>query len=397
MGGEVIETVPPQPELVAAPVPVAPSPAALWIRRIFTFPVNVFLFTRIAWVGTSLMGMELVPNLYLHDDDRFRFFQPYGWIDAFCRWDCGWFRRIVEHGYPIVENAKVFPLLPLIGWSVEKVTGLHHVIVFIIVANVCSLASYFVIYRLFEEASDTDSARWGLIAFAAYPFAFFQACAYPESMMILATAGSLLLAKRGKHLWAGLVLGLGVMARHLTLSGGTALIAAHIRQRGIHPKKLLLNWGILGLLIPWAFLGAFSYYLWWTTGDALAFWNSRTIGWNDWVWYGARQVVMNIPYHERPEYYFYIVIAMIPAVGAGLLLRKKQWAELAAHGVTLMVIVLSSGAAGMGRYSASCWPAFLPIGIWLAKRPVLQGPAIALLAIVQGFFWFLYSHQFRIL
>ncbi len=377
-----------------------PAPAVepkSWVRRVFSFPVQVFLFTRIALVATSFMGMELVPNLYLHDDDRFRLFQPYPWVDAFCRWDCGWFRRIVEQGYPIVENAKVFPLLPMIGWAVEKVTGIHHVIVFVVVANLASLGSYFIIHKLFIEASDEDSARWGLIAFAAYPFAFFQACAYPESLMIIATAGAILLARRGNHVWAGLVLGLGVMARHLTLSGGTALIAAQVRQRGVNPKKLLLNWGILGLVIPWVFLAAFSYYLYVNTGDALAFWNSRKIGWNDWVWYGARQVIMNIPYRERPEYFYYIVISMIPAAGAALLLRKKQWAELAAHGVTLMAVVLSSGAAGMGRYSASCWPAFLPIGIWLAKRPALQAPVISCLAITQGFFWFLYSHQFRIL
>lgn len=359
--------------------------------------MQVFLFTRIAWVATSFMGLELIPTLYFHDDDRFRFFQPYPWIDAFCRWDCGWFRRIVEQGYPIVENAKVFPLLPMIGWGVEKATGLHYVITFVIVANLASVASYFVIHRLFVEASDEGGARWGLIAFAAYPFAFFQACAYPESMMILATAGCILLAKRGHHLWAGLVLGLGTMARHLTLTGGAGLVAAHIHQRGIHPKKLLLNVGILGLLIPWAFLGAFSYYLWKNTGDPLAFWNSRQIGWNDWVWYGARQVILNIPYRERPEYYYYIVIAMIPAVSSVFLLKKKQWAELAAHGIVLIAVVLSSGAAGMGRYSASCWPAFLPLGIWLSRRPALQGPVIACLAITQGFFWFLYSHQWRIL
>ncbi len=92
-----------------------------------------------------------------------------------------------------------------------------------------------------------------------------------------------------------------------------------------------------------------------------------------------------------------IAFALIPTLGAALLCTRKRWIELGANGAVLMIVVLSSGAAGMGRYSASCWPAFLPLGMWLAKRPSLQGPVLLFLALFQGLFFFLFSHQFRIL
>ena len=62
-----------------------------------------------------------------------------------------------------------------------------------------------------------------------------------------------------------------------------------------------------------------------------------------------------------------------------------------------MAILWGVGVWGLGRYSASCWPAFLPLGAWLSKRANFQGPIIALLAVFQGLFFYLFAHQFPIL
>jgi len=51
----------------------------------------------------------------------------------------------------------------------------------------------------------------------------------------------------------------------------------------------------------------------------------------------------------------------------------------------------------MGRYSSSCWPAFLPLGVWLSKRLELQAPVLAGLGMFQGLFLYLFVHQFPIL
>jgi hypothetical protein len=368
-----------------------------WFRVHGTFPLSLFISTRIALMMTSFMGLTLFPRLFFQEGDRQRALLPYPWIDGLCRWDCGWFDRVVRDGYADPENAKILPLFPLIGWLVERATGLNHLFVFLITANLASLIAYYVIFHMFRELEGEEAAKWALLLFAAYPFAFFQASAYPESLMVLFSSLALLLALRKRHIWAGVALGFGVMARHISLFGGAGMVAAQVRQRGWRPRALLWNPAVLGLFIPFIFIGLFAWHLKVKLGDPLtAFVNARNAGWNDWNWYGVRQAILNIPYNERPEYFFYMFFAIIPTVGAVLSATRKKWIELAADGLLLMIVVLSTGVAALGRYSASCWPAFLPLGVQLAKRPALRGPLVVGLAVVQGFFFFLFSHQYRI-
>ncbi len=350
----------------------------------------------------SWMGLTAVNTLWFHDDDRHQVLQPYPWIDGLCRWDCGWFHNIVVNGFANVEYAKVFPLLAILGGGLEKLTGLNHLVAFILIANTAALGGYVVIYQLFTEIEDEPSARFGLLLFTAFPVAYYSAAGYPESIMMFTTAGGIALARRGKHLSGGLALTIGFAARHLTLAGGAGLLAAQIRQRGWHPKKLLLSPAILGLLLPWLFLAGFSWYLGDKFGDPLAWWHARTIGWDARVWYGARQVLLYVPYRDVPEYFYYLIFSIPLLIGGGglaLALKKKRWeyTEIGAFGLVLLAVVMSTGAAGMGRYLASIWPCFLPLGVWLAKRPMWQGPVLGFFWLFQGLWFFLFTHQWRVL
>lgn len=375
-------------------------PSSGWkakLSSLATFPLALFLVTRAAYLSFSFMGMELVPHLYLHDEGRHKILQPFPAIDGLCRWDCGWFVRVVQEGYASTLHAAVWPLFPAAGWSVERLTGLHHIFTFLILSNVASLASYYVVYRLFKELEGEAVAQAGLLLFASYPFAYYQAAGYAESTVVLATALTMLLGKRGHFIWAGVVLGIGVMGRQLALMGGAGLLAIYIRQNGIRPRRFLLNWGLLGLAMPFLFIAAWSVYLNWKLGDPLAFIHGRNVQWNESVWYGVRQMIMNIPYRDRPEYYYYAVIILIPLAGVIALFFRKTWLELAMCGAAMLGIALWMGAVGLGRYSATCWPAFLPLGVWVARRPGALGLAVGFMALIQGLFFWLFSHQYRIL
>jgi len=383
----------------AEAIPTKPawqSRAKGWWSAVATFPLALFVVTRVAYLGYSFMGLELVPRLYWHEEGRQKFLQQWPALDGLCRWDCGWFVRVVQDGYATTQHAAVWPLLPAIAWGVEKVTGIHHLLTFLILSNAASLASYYVIYRLFKELEGEAAAQAGLLLFAAYPFAFYQAAAYAESTAVLATAGAMLLARRSSFIWAGLVLGIGVMGRQLALFGGVGLLAAYIQQNGLNPKKLLLNRGLFGLFIPLLFIAAWAAYLNVVLHDPLAFMHGRDVSWNEWVWYGVRQTLMYVPYKERPEYFFYIAIVIIPVVGVVALFFKKSWSDLAWCGAAMLGITLWMGSVGLGRYSATCWPAFLPLGVWAAKRPGALGLGVGFMMLLQGLFFWLYTHQFRI-
>ncbi len=359
------------------------------------FPLLLFIITRIGLFGSSYISMTLIPSLYLHEAGRHPSLQGHPALDGLCRWDCGWFERIMLTGFNDIETAKVFPLFPILGWTLSKATGIDPLVSLILIANVASLGSYVVIYAIFKRLEGGSAARWGLTFFSAYPFAFFQGAAYAESLMALMSSSALLLAMNAKHIRAGLVLGFGIMARHVTIFAGAGLLAAQLRQRGF--RRFFLSPALLGLLVPFAFLAAWSWYLGRKVGDPIAYWHARTINFGPSVFWSVRDVFAQVPFASRPELYFYMVFSLIPLAGTIALLTRKRWIELAAAAAVLMSVVYGSGGVALGRYSAACWPAFLPWGIALSRRPALQGPLVGLLFFFQGLFFFLFSHQWQVL
>jgi Gpi18-like mannosyltransferase len=361
------------------------------------FPLLLFVTTRVALLGSSYMSMLLVPEIYRHEESRHMSLRAFPALDGLCRWDCGWFERIMNTGFDTAETTKVFPLLPLLASLLSKLTGIDPLISLIVVANLASLGSYIVIHAIFKQLEGGTAARWGLMFFAAYPFAFFQGAAYAESLMVLGSAGAIWLAMRGKHVWAGTVLGLGIMARHITIFAGAGLLAAQLRQRGVRPARFLLSPAIFGLVIPFMFLAAWSWYLGRKLGDPLAFWNARQMNFGPMVFWSVRQVYQNVPYSFRPELYFYIVLSVIPFAGTLALLTRRRWIELAAAAAVLMAVVYGSGGVALGRYSAACWPAFLPWGVVMSRRPTVGAAVLGPLFFLQGMFFFLFAHQWPIL
>ncbi|MDQ4075116.1 MAG: glycosyltransferase family 39 protein [Chloroflexota bacterium] len=362
------------------------------------FPLLLFIGTRIGLLAFSHIALTLVPNLAWEFGSR-DVIRNYPALDGLCRWDCWHYGFIAREGYTEARWTNFFPLFPLFVRGLYQLTGIHPNLALLIVPNVASLASFLVIYRIFTMLAEEAAARSALVLFSFYPFAFFQATGYPESLMIFCSALAILLALRGNHLSAGVALGLGVLARHLTMFAGAALLAAQVRERGPHPKRLLLNPAILGLLIPWLFFGGYCLYEYLQWGNPLAFVEARDQPpWGSLSWWGVQDLLTTTSTSEHvPVMYSYIPFALVTTVGAAALMRRRAWAELAAFGVVFTVAIWIIGMWGMGRYSASCWPAFLPMGVWLSKRPNLQGVVIGIFALFQGLFFYLFAHMFPIL
>ncbi len=360
------------------------------------FPILLFISTRIALLGFSQIGMSLASGLFWEYRAQ-PFMKEFPALDGLCRWDCEHFGIIARSGYTEAWRTNFFPLFPSMALALHKLTGMQVEFAMLVVSNLAGLGAYLAIYQIFTMLADESSARWGLMLFAAYPFAFFQAAAYPESLMICSTSIAILLALRGHHILAGFVLGYGVLTRHLTLFAGAGLLAAQIRQRGFHPQRFLLNPAILGLALPWLFLALYCLYQYTAFGDPLAFAHARS-NWGPLAWWGIDDLLRARDGNEHVQVmYAYLPFGLLITAGAIALCFRREWIELAAFAIVFMLAVWSIGVWGMGRYTAACWPAFLPLGVWLSKWPILQGPAIGLFAVFQGLFFFLFSHQFVIL
>ena len=84
-------------------------------------------------------------------------------------------------------------------------------------------------------------------------------------------------------------------------------------------------------------------------------------------------------------------------VADGPIYRNSRTRAFAAFALSLMLLLWLTGIAGLGRYSAACWPAFLPIGASFARRPIALCAVITVLAMLQCLMLYLFVHLYPIL
>lgn len=383
---------------VRRPPQISETAASITTWQWLVFPLVLFACIRLSLFAFSYIALSLTPDLY-HEVGPREFMRQYPLVDGLYRWDSEWFYLIARRGYWEARATNFFPLLPLLAWLTNALTGMHVRFALLFVANIASLLAYALVYRIYLSLADEAAARWSLILLMVFPFSFFQAAAYPESLMMLFSALAVWLALRGNHISAGVALGIGVLARHLTMFTGAALLAAQIRERGFQPRRFLADPAIMGLIIPWLFLAGYCLFQYIAFGDPLAFYHARTDPiWGARAWWGLRELLIaDVIDTNTRVMYSYIPFALLPTIGAFALAGRQQWITLAAFAIIFMVMLWTIGMWGIGRYAASCWPAFLPLGAWIARRPLWQGPAVAVLALFQGLYFYLFTQQFHIL
>jgi len=352
------------------------------------FPLGLWLATRVSYLLLGYLSLKLIPGLRpsaslpLH---------RYPFLDALCCWDCGWYDRLAREGFRHAYEANFWPGLPFLARWLSRLTGAPAGMSVVMVANLACLGAYLTIFRIFLRIEGQAIARAALLLYAAYPFAYYHASGYPETIMIFTSALAVYWAMSGRHAAAGIVLGLGVMSRHLTMALGGGLLAAQLRQRGW--RRFFASPSFLALGLPFAIVGIYLVYCHVHWGDALAFWHGRN-AWGKVAWWSIVDVLRN--YSKRPHIVSFIPFALIPAAGALLLLKSRKYVELAAAVLPLTALLWFIGAFALGRYSASCWPAFLPLGSWYVRHPRWQVPVLIFFGLAQGWYFFLHSHHYEI-
>ena len=346
------------------------------------YPLTLWLFTHATILAVAGLSMFLWPHIYTATGSVT---PRVGLLDAVCAWDCRAYAQIAERGYDAPIATNFWPLLP---WLARPLVSLHvpSMAAVVLVANAASAIAFVAVYRVFELAADEAAARAGLLMFAVYPFAFFFAVGYTDVLMVAASAGAMWLALRGRHGWAGVAFAGGVLARAPAAIGWLGLAAEQHEQRTTwRTRAALLAPVAVGLLWP--------LYNWIAFGDPLAWVRAR----HSWGWHANLDVIHGIlRWREARMLVVYPVFALLPAAGVVGLVRERRWRSLAAIAAPMFAVFCVMGAYGLGRYTASVWPAFLPLGVWLARRPSLQTPLAVALAIFQGLFLHLYAHGYEL-
>ncbi len=348
-------------------------------ERQWLWPVGIFFVARGSLIFAAWLQQLLTP---IADSTL---------LGNFCQLDCHFFVSLVNDGYAgDFGRTNFFPGFFLLVRAIHLVVPIDVALLCVLVANAASLASFIVIYDFFCELSDRASAQFALAAFAFYPFAFFHAVGYPESLTVLLTALALRASARGRPLFAALALGAGVLIRHLAGLAWLSLLADAWRRNPTR-RAFLTDWRSYTLLLPVAAGLAFVAYCWIDFGSPWAFLRGRG-NWGQMAWRGIDAGVIA---GSNPIYFLlrsYLVIGLVPTDGTIALLREPRWRTLGWYAASLLLMNVSIGILGFGRYSAECWPAFLPVGVWLQRRPSLAPLLIGVAALLQISFFNLHAH-----
>lgn len=360
----------------------------------------MFAAHRAALMVIAVLAKRFVPTPFASPPAPFTEWQYPDAIRGLCRWDCGLYINLATRGYAHPSESPVFPMFPMAARALAAVTHVAPFYAVLLVANLAGAAAMVFAYRVFARLASPAAARWAVLAWAAFPFTFFHASGYAESLAVCFAAAAVLLALSSRHIAAGAVLALGCATRHVDLLAGTTLLVLAIRARGVHPRGLVWHRDALGLALPPLGVVAYMVYCAHRFGDALAFstWRTQcdTGFWRIRAWWSVLEAFRGGRLHTEPLLASYVGWSLVPWAGALALCTRRSWRPLAPYAVLLMALYWKTGLMGLGRFSASCWPAFLPVGWWMARRPAPMVGLLLVMAMAQGMYFALWTRWFGI-
>jgi hypothetical protein len=360
---------------------------------------------------------------------------PFGYfgnllVAPFARWDSAWYLTIAHSGYDHERaRAAFYPLYPalvrVVGFVVRS-----DLIAGILISLVAFFVALVLLYRLAALELGQEVARVTVLLIAFCPMAFFFSAVYSEALFLALSLGSILCARSGRWLWAGLLGALAAAER----ATGVALVVALVMMFLYGPRTdRFPDWPRIGsrgwrrllpqyrpspgllctALVPIGF-GAYLLGLALSTGDGLAplnagaLWYRHFAGpfggiWDGAVaaWDGVRQLV----HGPAPPIYFtkaggdpllvaeqnlvlfgFLILGAIGLVGALRRLPAAYGAyALASLAIPLSYPVTPQPLQSISRYEVVLFPLFMWGAWWLSRRR-LTTPAIASLGALLGFF-----------
>ena len=140
-------------------------------------------------------------------------------IDVWARWDSDWYVQIAQHGYtwPSARPA-FFPLYPLLVGGLGRLLAGHYVLAGLIVSLAAGAAAFVLFFRLAELKLGRDGAMRATLFLAVLPTTLFFGAVYSESLFLLLSVASFLLAEQGRFRGAAVAAGLAALTRPVGLA-----------------------------------------------------------------------------------------------------------------------------------------------------------------------------------
>lgn len=347
-----------------------------------------FIVSRLALLLCALAAMSIFP---LAEGAGWRPYPGNPFLDAFFRWDSGWYKGIIENGYYFSpgqqSNVAFFPLYPLIVGLLTKI-GLPITIAGLIVSNLSFILSLCMLREITLRVCNCEDTASRAVAYClAFPAAFFFSAFYTEGLFLCLSVGVFYTSLNKKWLAAGILAALASATRPSGIILTPVIFLLWLDSQNLKLgksftktywlelfAKIRANWIILAsLFIAPMGLIAYMIYLHVNFGDWIAFakvqesWGRHFIG----PWGVIHNAWLHLTWKpfpsEFPPYGFSVLLDLVSFV-SGLVLSIFVFFKLGpAYGLFCVLTLLMPGVTyiqSMTRYMATAFPIFILLSIW---------------------------------
>ncbi len=287
------------------------------------------------------------------------------WVMLWNRWDVLHYQKLAEFGYELGEKMKpsmvFYPLLPWLTRGLSQITG-EYIASSFVIATIASFTAVLIFYNLVRFDFSREIAMRSAWFMLIFPTAYFLHIPYTEGLFLSLSIGSILCARKGRWLLAGV---LGLLAC-LTRANGLVLIfvlAAEAAHQFYETRKWRPEWLAIAL-VPVGFivyLGINSS----VSGDPFAFIAIRKEFFfisSAPPWTGLMAVVgqLNRGPSEAEmvgiQELIYVLLGLVCTVVAGFKLRPVYSVWI---GMNWLLIMSVTFVASVPRYTFSLFPIFI--------------------------------------
>ena len=204
-------------------------------------------------------------------------------VAAACRWDCNWYRRIIDDGYNLepyhnlkshpkndAANWPFFPAHPIFAELLSVISGADTKLSLVLTSKFFMLVAIFVFITFAGEVVGPDARRLAGVVLAFNPYLIYAHAGYTEPLYFLLTTMAFRALRRDSWVSAGVFGGI-LSATRLVGSPFAVSYAVAVGIVGLVTLRRSWPTYLLGLLICPLGLALFMVYLYFLVGDALAF------------------------------------------------------------------------------------------------------------------------------
>lgn len=296
-----------------------------------------------------------------------------------------WYLGLLRDGYAagpftteVRNNWPFFPFFPIVvGLAGGSILG------GVLVASGAALVASRLLMSEVRLHGGRRTARWTVLLLLYWPFSNMLSSFRPESLILLASVGAWMLARRGRWWAAWACVAVAALCRPPGLVVGLLVLGEAISAYRAMPRRLAI--ALAGAILPLAGIAMFSAYQGIVVGEPLAWYKAQV------AWGRSTDLLATLtgywshPLFIRWRFDFAILNWAILALllGAALLLaRRGKWPLAAFTAAYSIVPLLSGNLIASGRYASTMFPAAIVGATDKLIRPVRLGILIASAALL---------------